>query len=383
MFRAVVAALELSPKLVVLSLAVLVMASISIRRHLLRRQYARYHGCQPISKSLNNDPFLGLDTLPGTICAIRQHKVLERGRGLFRVYGNTFTVKEIQRNAIVTTEPENIKTVLSLKFKDYSLSHRLEAFKPLLGEGIFNTDGEHWASSRALIRPSFAREQLADLRLLEELIQDLFGLLPRDGTTVDLQELFFRYTIDSATGFLFGQSVRTLRIGEPEFGFAEAFHYAQNAILARATLGPVLNSVYRDQKANECNYFCRTFVQRFVKGAVHAAEVRKQDTREGDKTKRKRIVFSHELASRTSDEERILDELMNVLLAGRDTTASLLGNLFFMLAKKPAIWKKLRSEVDILGNRPPTYEELQRLKYVQYCVNECMQMPSSFAPLCD
>ncbi|RMJ25140.1 Cytochrome p450 [Aspergillus sp. HF37] len=54
-------------------------------------------------------------------------------------------------------------------------------------------------------------------------------------------------------------------------------------------------------------------------------------------------IFSHELASRTSDKRRILDELMNVLLAGRDTTGSLLGNLFFMLAKNPVIWEKLRA----------------------------------------
>jgi len=51
----------------------------------------------------------------------------------------------------------------------------------------------------------------------------------------------------------------------------------------------------------------------------------------------KKHIFSQELASRTSDKIRVLDELMNVLLAGRDTTASLLSNLFFSLAKNPAI----------------------------------------------
>lgn len=95
---------------------------------------------------------------------------LWRGAKLFRVYGNTFTVKELQRSAILTIEPENIKTILSLKSRDYGISHRLELFKPLLGEGIFNTDGEHWVSSRALIRPSFVREQIANLSFLEELI---------------------------------------------------------------------------------------------------------------------------------------------------------------------------------------------------------------------
>lgn len=62
---------------------------------------------------------------------------------------------------------------------------------------------------------------------------------------------------------------------------------------------------------------------------------------------------------------------MNVLLAGRDTTASLLSNLFFTLAKNPTIWDKIRREVAILDGRAPTYEELRSLKYVQCCINEC------------
>ncbi|PIG87002.1 cytochrome P450 alkane hydroxylase [Aspergillus arachidicola] len=67
----------------------------------------------------------------------------------------------------------------------------------------------------------------------------------------------------------------------------------------------------------------------------------------------------------------MVDGLISVRLAGRDATGNLLGNLFFMLAKNPVIWTKLRAEVDVLQNRPPTYE-LRGMRYVQCCVNECM-----------
>ena len=56
---------------------------------------------------------------------------------------------------------------------------------------------------------------------------------------------------------------------------------------------------------------------------------------------------------------------MNVLLAGCDTTASLLSNLFFRLAKHPAIWDKLRREVAGLQGWAPTYKEFRSLRYVQ------------------
>jgi len=338
----------------------------------LRRQFALAHGCQPVAKSWNRDPFLGLDTIPGTIRAFRQHKILERSHKCFGVYGNTFTVQELYRRAIVTVEPENIKTILSLKFNDYSISHRLKPFEPLLGKGIFDTDGEHWASSRALIRPSFTRDQVADLTSLENLIQALFVLLPRDGkTTVDLQDLFFSYTMDSASEFLFGQSVGALQKTQSGFGFAQAFHHAQQAVILRVMLGP-LTMFYRNRKANECNRICRDFAQQFVEEALHASAIQKDDKKEERaQMNRQKHIFSHELATRTSDKRRILDELMNVLLAGRDTTASLLSNMFFMLAKNPVIWEKLRQEVAGLQGRAPTYEELRSFKYVRCCMNEC------------
>lgn len=371
--------LDFHPKLVFVLVAALgTIACVFIRRFFIRRQFVRGHGCQTVARSFNKDPFLGLDTLPGTIHARRQHKILERNCELFRIYGNTFTLKELHRRAIATVEPENIKTILSLKFKDYGISHRLGPFKPLLGKGIFDTDGDHWASSRTLIRPSFTRDQVADLTSFENLIQDLFSLLPRDGkTVVDLADLFFRYTIDSATEFLFGQSIGTLKKAQPELGFAQAFHYAQKAIITRGTLGP-LNMFYRDRKADECNRVCREFAQQFVEEAFHAVEVQKEGKEERQaETKRQKHIFSHELASRTTDKHRILDELMNVLLAGRDTTASLLSNLFFMLAKNPAIWNKLRREVAGLQGRTPTYEELRSLRYVQCCMNECKKKLST------
>jgi len=63
------------------------------------------------------------------------------------------------------------------------------------------------------MRPQFVRDQVSDLELEETHVQNLMGTLnlsvQRDGWTdcVDLQVLFFRLTLDSATEFLFGQSV--------------------------------------------------------------------------------------------------------------------------------------------------------------------------------
>jgi hypothetical protein len=81
-------------------------------------------------------------------------------------------------------------------------------------------------------------------------------------------------TIDSATKFLFGQSVGTLKQNKQGPDFAEAFCYAQSNIVVRATLGP-LKALYGDAKADECHRICRGFAQPFVDEAFRADATKK------------------------------------------------------------------------------------------------------------
>jgi cytochrome P450 len=356
-----------------------------VRRAITRRRFIREHGCRPPANLPVIDPIFGLDQLRGRIIDGRRHVSLEKGLERFNRYGDTYAVRMLDRWIILTRQPENIKAILSINFKEYSLgAGRLRSFAPLLGKGIFTTDGEDWAHSRAMIRPNFVRDQIAELSLFEDLITDLFALIPRDGTTVDLQDLFFAYTIDSATEFLFGNSVQSLkekRSGQTsKDDFAGAFNYAQKAIVDRARLGP-LSRFYSDPQAAKCEQICKAMVDQFVQDAVNYRQAT-EDVDEKHHGKRK-YLFLHGLASQTSDKHRMRDELMNVLLAGRDTTAGLLSNLFFMLAKHPDIWAKLRHEITTsLNGRLPTYEELRNLRYLKYCLNECLSntvpIPSPF-----
>jgi cytochrome P450 len=66
--------------------------------------------------------------------------------------------------------------------------------------------------------------------------------------------------------------------------------------------------------------------------------------------------------------------LLNILLAGRDTTASLLASSFYYLARHPEVWSRLRQE--IIEAFPSdekdsiTLEKLREVKYIRYFLNE-------------
>ncbi|KAL3441504.1 cytochrome P450 [Aspergillus insuetus] len=349
----------------------------SIHQKWRRYRFAKQHGCGSIPALPKYDPFFALDRLWLNLKTAKARKILETNVLRYEEYGNTFSAQRITDPIILTREPENVKTILSLKFNDYSMGDRLQVFGSLLGHGIFTTDGEDWARSRHMIRPNFIKEQVAHLDIFEELMEDLFALIPTDGSTIDLQELFFGFTIDSATEFLFGHNVHSLKkrlsqVVDTEPDFSEAFNYSLENIVTNSRFGPLM-FLNRDQKAKEANQICHKMVEQFVDKAMRVRE--KEDEEKGaDEEESRRYLFLNGLAQQTSDRTRIRDELMNVLLAGRDTTASLLSNMFFMLAKNPRIWARLQEEIATLDGRAPTYEELRNLKYLKWCINETLRL---------
>ncbi|KAL1621717.1 hypothetical protein SLS56_009059 [Neofusicoccum ribis] len=317
-----------------------------------------------------------------SIKAAKKHQLLPTLTQRHYDIGPTFSTLRLGSPSIITMEPANIKAILATRFKDFAIApFRQPALHGFLGDGIFTTDGGHWAASRAMIRPNFARDQVADLEAFERHIADLFAVIPRDGATpFDLQELFFRFTIDSATEFLFGKSVNSLRLTQGEAAesrFAEAFTVAQAEGLDLIRLGPLARLVGAKAKVSDGERavdVVHSYVDQFVDEAVrYREELELQGGAE--KKEDEKYVFLHELAKQTKDKRRLRDELLNVLLAGRDTTASLLGNLFFVLSKRPDVWKKLRAEVEeTLGGKPPTYEQLRNMKYLKWCMNESLRL---------
>ena len=88
-------------------------------------------------------------------------------------------------------------------------------------------------------------------------------------------------------------------------------------------------------------------------------------------------TFIHSLARYTSDAKLMRDQLINILLAGRDTTASTISWIFLELAQNPRVVEKLRTEIRNtlgLGHRPPSYQEIKEMRYLTYIINETLRL---------
>jgi len=147
--------------------------------------------------------------------------------------------------------------------------------------------------------------------------------------------------------------------------FNEAFTYGMTKIGLQARVGK-LATIIPDSKATKSKEFIHEYIGAYVRKTL-------QHTAAGDaKINPDRYIFLEHLAQAGYSERKIRDELLNILLAGRDTTAGLLAHLWYFLARRPDVFDKLRTEVLSHGEKQPTFESIKDMRYLQYCLNESM-----------
>jgi cytochrome P450 len=72
---------------------------------------------------------------------------------------------------------------------------------------------------------------------------------------------------------------------------------------------------------------------------------------------------------------QLRDECMTLFLAGHETTANALTWTFYLLARHPEVMDRVRAEaLDVLGDRPPTYEDLAALPCTERVVREALRL---------
>ncbi|KAG2342994.1 cytochrome P450 [Suillus weaverae] len=308
--------------------------------------------------------------------------------------GPTVNFRFFWGDGILTTEPQHIKTILATDFHNYVKGANFrEAADSVLGTGVFNSDGETWKLHRTMTRPFFTHDRISHFEIFDRHANHAIALAKerfRMNLTIDFQDLISRFTLDSASEFLFGhcidslsaelpfpyntlQSTNTTR-GDNAAAFADAFSQAQHAISRRVIIGSAwpMTEILADCTAQHMKV-----VNEFLDPILEAALGRhstaaKLDTNEtlGDQT-----LVDH-LVKLTSDFKVIKDETLNILLAGRDTTASTLTSAIYLLAMHPEILTRLREEIisKVGLTRMPTYCDVKGIKYMQAVLNETMRL---------
>ena len=303
------------------------------------------------------------------------------------------------------SDPENFKAILGTNWDRFGVGPaRAGAFGPFISKGILCTDGHEWKHARGLAAPTFARKELNDFESIEGHVQDLLQVLPKavegdQGWTaeIDLLPKFNNLTLDVASEFFLGEaagiqlkSVYGHRnasmekvecdedkvIREASKDFPWAFELSANYTMQRALMQRFwyLRDGFLYRKALSISH-------RYINALAHKA-LRLRKDKLGDLHEPKHPRFMDELATSTQDPQEIHDTVLTMILAGRDTTAGLLSWIIFFLARHPAVYSRLRSEIiEQFGTHTApdeyTYPKLRSVQYLQYIINEVLRVHGS------
>jgi cytochrome P450 len=337
-------------------------------------QSAKQHGCKPVPHYPHKDPILGLDAFFRTLRALRRGHMMDDFHERFDEVGGgvkTYSTVFLGSRVIHTMEPQNTKTILATNFKHYNLTPARKSALAPFGHGIFSSDGAAWEESRAMLRPNFARSLVEDLDSLEHHVSTLIAQIPRTGGTVDLEELFLKLTMDVISALLFGVSTNASsgKADSKTERFCETFNEVSRSLAKHMRIGP-LATILPDPEFLKGVKYIKDFISIYVSKAIAiqtSASQEKGDT----EAEKQRYTFLRELAVRGYPEDRIRIELLGTLVAGRETTATVLTSLWYTIARCPAIFLQLRREVmEHIGNKRPTIGDLRNLQYLKWTVNE-------------
>ncbi|KAL1984059.1 hypothetical protein VTN96DRAFT_9656 [Rasamsonia emersonii] len=350
-----------------IALPLLFIGSLYVQRWLSRRSALAIGAMAP---DVDIRGPLGLGFFLEAIRTWRNNTALEFWQWIFDHTGcaarGSYTAEVMIMNGqrmILTADPENVKAVLTSQFKSWGKGQMLyDAFRPFLGDSILSTDGEQWHRARQIIRPFFEKTRVSDLDLYERNVQRLIPKLDKTAI-VSIDDLIFRYTLDTISEFLLGNRVGSLE--DSSNGFTEAFNEVQRvqSVLMRA--GPLTWAIPRKSYLENIKRLDR-YMEPFISQAL---------TLPPGSPEAKSDTLLQALASWTRDRQMIRDELTSVLFAGSDTTASSMSWIFFELARHPNVVAKLRALIlRKIGTRRPTYQEIKDLKYLQYVINETQRL---------
>lgn len=286
---------------------------------------------------------------------------------------------------IVTHNPANIEYVLKSNFDNYVkgpfFSNR---FIGLLGQGIFNVDGEKWRSQRKTATHIFNVRsfKLYVEHSFKQHMQQVHGILTTKCKTkaeFDLQELFFKFTLDTFTHIGFGVDLGSLLSDGPP-AFATAFDRAQATINFR-----FFNPFWKFTEAvTPAGWQFRQDIRTVRAFARHVLTHKREHPTGSDAESSDRkdllslFMEMQDESGKPLTDEVLSDYVLNFIIAGRDTTAQALSWTFYMLALHPNVTQKILEEVkNVLGedpNRDICYDGIRQLRYTKAVLLETLRL---------
>ena len=289
--------------------------------------------------------------------------------GLEAEFGDIVTLRPGHSYAVF--RPEYVKHILQDNHPNYSKGERYRsALAPLMGNGLFTSEGAFWLRQRRLAQGAFQRAHLASFAA--PTIKHVAGLIARwtdNGRLekpVRLREELTDLTIRIALENLFSADA-----GCHAAALVDAAFGVNEEIKLGAAFLPF--SIPKWVPTPGRRRFARSLktIDDFVYGIISD---RRKASDPGNDLAGLFIAARDRDVDGGMDDVQVRDELVTMLNAGHDTVTDSIVWTLVLLARHPAMKEKAREEVCRLGPTWPTLESLNKMEFLGRVFHEALRL---------
>jgi cytochrome P450 len=283
-----------------------------------------------------------------------------------RNYGDLVPLKLFMSTAYLLNHPAHVEHVLQTNYRNYRKAPMIDRLKPIFGEGLVTSEDEFWARQRSLMQPSFHRKKM------ESLAEPMVGVIERHlkqwherashGGEFNLSEDISCLTLEIVLQTMFSSG-----LGADGPALSRALVLANEVVSKRVwdltNIGSHLPT-RRNREFNRSVALLRSVVERMI------AERQARGHFGGDMLG----ILLEATAADSGDfmtRQLLRDEVITLMLAGYESTATMVAWSLFFLSQHPHHLEILRSEADsALAGRLPTADDIKNLEYTKRVIQE-------------
>jgi enediyne biosynthesis protein E7 len=277
---------------------------------------------------------------------------LDRMIELFARHGDIYRVYVPTRKSqtYVVHHPDDVKRVLVSNHRNYTKGIGLDRVKILLGKGLMTSEGDFWKRQRYMMQPFFHRRVITEFATHIGSANDRFiarwEARAAHGELVNITEEMSELTLDIVLRSIFGADLDRM---QPAFEVVtkETERNLQFAFKFRS-LTKLVAAVIARRRANNEEHF--DFV-----GMLMTA--RDKET------------------GQPMSERMLIDEIMTLVVAGHETTASGLNWTWYLISQYPEVQSRLHAEIDASPvMTAPSLEQMEALPYTRQVIDEALRL---------
>ncbi|XP_019183016.1 PREDICTED: alkane hydroxylase MAH1-like [Ipomoea nil] len=349
-------------------------------------------------------PLFGM--LPSLFLHVR--KIHDRCAAVLSLHGGTFLLKGpwfTNLDILITVDPANVHYIMSGNFENFPKGKEFKKIFDVLGDGIFNSDLDLWKNQRKLARALIIHQRFHRYLVRTSWNKVEKGLIPvlefaagERGGVVDLQDVFQRFTFDTTCTLVTGYDPGCLSVDFPDVPFSKAMDDAEEVLFIRHLLPESLWKLQQwlgigpEKKLSRACEILDQVIGKYItmkrQELILTYKNQNPDNDINDENGFDLLTsYINNNDGETTmglkfDDKFLRDTILNLMIAGRDTTSSALTWFIWLVSTHPEVEKNIRDELLTAvnsGEDPKKFrlfkaEELKNLVYLHAALCESLRL---------